>query len=90
MFSFTFYAKFLCISNTAIFVQIFMNFSPKVELRNWKSYTPLWEVFVHFSIGKGPIFGPKSGLAKSLHILGHTYEGADQGSASSCRPITEM
>ena len=68
MFSFTFLCKFSCICNFAFFVRIFMKFSPNVELRNWELYTPFWAVFAYFIIGKGLIFGPKSGLRKSLTI----------------------
>ena len=42
------------------------NFQQNVELRNWEWYTPFWEVFAHFLIGKELIFGCKSGLGKSL------------------------
>ena len=33
---------------------------------------PFWEVFAHFLIGKGTIFGPKSGLRKSLLLIAKT------------------
>ena len=33
---------------------------------NWEHDTPFWEVFVHFLIGKGLIFGPIFGLEKFL------------------------
>ena len=29
-------------------------------------YTPFWEVFAHFLIGKGPVFSPRFDLGKSL------------------------
>ena len=47
-----------------------MKFSPKnVELRNCKLYTQFSEVFAHFLIGKGPIFGPKSGLENPWIVI---------------------
>ena len=68
MFSFTFLCKFLCICNfgTCFFFRFSWNFQQNVELRNWEWYTSFWEVFAYFWNGKGQIFGPKSGLGKSL------------------------
>ena len=61
MLMFTFYAKFH-VSVTAIFVQIFMKIALKCRT-NIIIYT-FMEIFAHFQIGKGWIFGPKSGLGK--------------------------
>ena len=64
-----FYANFHA-SVTLLFLFGFSwNFTKNVELRNWEWYTPFWEVFAHFLFGKGPVFGPKSGLGKSLTEL---------------------
>ena len=68
MFSFTFLCTFSCIFNFAIFVQIFMKFPPK---RKWELHALIWEVFAHFLIGKGLIFGRKSGLGKFLNQFVH-------------------
>ena len=45
---------------------IFMKFYLTVELRNLECFSLFWEVFALFLIGKGPIFGPKLSLGKSL------------------------
>ena len=42
------------------------NFLQSVEQRDCERYTPFWEVFARFLIGKGLIFGSKSGLGKFL------------------------
>ena len=46
------------------FDRIFMEFSTKCRTKNLGMYTPFLEVFAHFLIRKGPLFGPKSGLGK--------------------------
>ena len=66
--------KFSCIYNFAIFVQISWNFHQNIAKRNWEWYTPFWEVFAQFWIGKGLIFGPKSGLGKSLIRLNVVFD----------------
>ena len=79
-------------SVTAIFVQIFMKFSPKCRTK--KLGIPFWEVFTHFWIGEGPLFGPKSGLCvctSSSAYLVHmkqnqvTRPRSAVGSKSDCR-----
>ena len=63
-----FYTNFYA-SVTLLFLFGFSwHFHQNLELRNWEWYTAFWEVFAQFLIGKGPIFGPKSGLTKSLHV----------------------
>ena len=49
----------------AIFVLIFMKFSPKYIAKKLGMIYTILGSFDHFLIGKGPIFGPKSGLGKS-------------------------
>ena len=45
-----------------------MKFSPKSRTKKLGMISPFWEAFAHLilCIGKGPIFGLKSGLGKSL------------------------
>ena len=50
----------------AIFVPIFMKFSPNCRAKELGILFTILEVFAYFWIGKGPIFGPKIGLGKSL------------------------
>ena len=64
-FSFTFVCKNSCICNFAIFVRIFMKFSPIC-------WTKKFGVFAHFWIGKGANFNPKWGLEKYLHVYSLT------------------
>ena len=60
MFSFTFLCKFSCICNFAIFVQIFMKFSPKCRTKNMGMINTILGSFGSFLIGKEPLYGPKS------------------------------
>ena len=41
-----------------------MECSPKCRTKKLGMIYTILEVFVHFLIGKGPMFGPKSGLGK--------------------------
>ena len=63
-----FYANFHASVTLLFLFRFSWNFHQNVKLRNWEWYTPFWEVYAHFWIGKGPIFGPKSGLEKSLQF----------------------
>ena len=47
-----------------------MKFSPKCRTKKLGTIYTFWEVFVYFLTGKGPIFGPKSGLGKYLSFRG--------------------
>ena len=64
--SFTFLCKDSYICNFGIFVRIFIKFSPKCKPKKLGMIYTIWEVFAHLLIGKGQIFGPKTGLGKSL------------------------
>ena len=68
MFSFTILYKFSCICNFAIFVRIFIKFSPKCRTKKLGMIYTILGGFSSFlnCIGLWPIFGPKSGLGKSL------------------------
>ena len=71
-FSFTFLCKISCICNFGIFVWIFMKFlricrTKKLGMINM--YIILGSFYLFF-VGKGPIFGPKSGLGKSESPMG--------------------
>ena len=63
-----FYTSFHAYVTLLFLLGCSLNFHQNVELKIWEGYTPFWEVFAHFLIGKGQIFGPKSGLGKSLDI----------------------
>ena len=43
-----------------------MKFSPKCRIQNLGMIWSIFGSFAHFEIGKGPIFGPKSSLGKSV------------------------
>ena len=69
MFSFTFLCRSSCICNFDILVRIFMKFSPKCRTKKLGMIYTILECFcLYFLIGKETIFGPKSGLGKSLQI----------------------
>ena len=64
-------------SVTAIFVQIFMKFSPKCRTKKLGMIYTILGSFCSFLIGEEPIFGPTSDLGKSLllailNVLAHT------------------
>ena len=69
MFSFTFLCKFSLICNFAIFAWIFMKFPPKCRTKKLGMIYTILGHLAHFLIGMGPIFGPKSGLGKSLDYI---------------------
>ena len=72
MFSFTFLYKVSCICNFAIFVRIFMKFSPKCRTKQLGMiYTILGSFCSFFNCGKGLIFCPKIRPRKipALHKL---------------------
>ena len=54
------------ICNFAIFGPIFMKFSPICRAKELGMLFSVWKVFALFWFGKGPIFGSKIGLGKSL------------------------
>ena len=62
-----FYANF-CASVSGIFDRIFMKFSPECRTKKLGMTYTTFGSFSHFSIGKGLLFGPKSGQGKSLDI----------------------
>ena len=55
------------ICNFPIYGPIFMKFSQKCILG---IFSPFWEDFAQFSIGKAPILGPEFGIGKSMVCRG--------------------
>ena len=58
----------------AIFDRIFMNISLKCRNKILAMICTILGRFCYFGIGKGPIFGPKSDLGKSLYSVGCSVE----------------
>ena len=70
-FSFTFLCNISCNGYFAIFVRTFMKFSPRSRTKKLGIIYTILESFYSFLNMEGadllpPIFGPKSGLGKSL------------------------
>ena len=64
-----------------------MKFSPKCRSKKWGMIYTILGSFAHFWIGKGPIFGPKSGLGNSLFYP--RFRGKDKSDRATAEQVMD-